>query len=321
MSSHSRYRHAITVLILSIIGLSLAVPVRGVVLPDEVEVRTEPFTLNKIAEGEIPDELSGILLGDLPEPGSTRVISQALILMQARRQGKAIPRFEGPVRQVRVKRPYRTLTRDDLRDPVRNLLRDELAVKKGVRVSVKELPEKLRILPGSYQLELEKKNPYDRNRGTSRFQIRVIQSGSSVRTFRIKASISQKNLVPVVTEPIARGQTVRASMIKWKNRDITSLSGNIVTSEKNVIGYKTKRSLDPGEIITGDVLKKPIVIDRRTPVTIVDRKNGLTITTKGKALEDGARGDRIMVENQSSEVKLLAEVIGERRVLIKDDSD
>jgi flagella basal body P-ring formation protein FlgA len=48
------------------------------------------------------------------------------------------------------------------------------------------------------------------------------------------------------------------------------------------------------------------------------KQNGFRVTTKGEAQDQGALGDRIMVENLSSEVELLAEVIGERRVLIRD---
>jgi len=299
------------------------VPVKAdaVVLKKTATVRTSPFTLDKIVEGTLAEGMGGITLGNLPEPGNSRVISRAYIIMQARKQGKQAPSFEGPIRQVSVKRPSLTIDQQNLREKIRHALRSEFAVTDDARIKLKHVPGELRALPGPVEIEVGERNQYQTERGTSRYRMILKQSGTTVDEFQVEASVTRKSEVPVALEPIARGQSVTSSMVEFKSRNISSLDGNIINKKDRVIGYESKRNIDSGEIITGDELKKPIVVRRNNPVTIVRKHGGVTITTKGEAREDGARGDRIMVENQTSEVKLLAEVVGERRVLIRDESN
>jgi flagella basal body P-ring formation protein FlgA len=305
-------------LALLLAGIILSVPAGAVTLRESAKVALPPFTLQDVTQEKLSGELAGIKLGQLPRPGRTRFISRAYIKLQARSQDKSIPRFEGSVHQMEVSRPVRTIGGEELREHVRELLNDELAVTDSVTVEIRKVPESLKILPGPFSLKLNGWNPYRKERGRTNYRVTVRQRGTSITRFRVIASITQENKVPVATQPIARGQTVTEDMIQWKEREISSLDGNIIRREKEIIGFKADNSFDAGDVITGGDIRRPTLINRGDPVTIVLKQNGFRVTTKGEAQDQGALGDRIMVENLSSEVELLAEVIGERRVLIRD---
>lgn len=303
---------------LLVAGAFLAVPAGAVTLREEAEVALPPFTLQDVTRESLTGEIASVELGRLPEPGRTRFISRAYIKMQARSQQKPIPSFNGPVSQLEVRRPTRLVGKQEIREQVYGLLRDELAVTDSVDIQVRKAPDSMTVLPGPYTLRLDSWNPYRAERGTTNYRINVRQRGQTTTEFSVTASITQHNKVPVANQPIARGQTITPDLIQWKEREISSLGGNIIRSKKAIIGFEADRSFESGDIITGDELEKPILIDRGDPITIVLKQGSFKVTTKGEARERGARGDRIMVENRSSEVQLLAEVIGERRVLIRD---
>ena len=304
---------------LFILGTSVGAFAQTITLEEEVKVQSPPFTLNALTSNDLSNKISGISLGSLPKPGESRLISRAYIRMQARLQDQPVPSFSGDVRQVTVRRPSRELGRKDLESKVERVLTEELTVTDGVEIEILDFPQTVSVLPGSVDLRLEGWNPYQKQRGASWYRISVFQRGHRTNTFRVKASLHQNNKVPVAAKPIARKQLIKSQHIKWETRDISRMRGNIINKKEKVVGFEADRNFKPGDVITGGDLAKPILIERRSPVTIEHRKNGLMITTKGMAMEKGARGDRIMVKNRSSEVELQAEVISERRVLIETD--
>lgn len=283
-------------------------------LRESVDVTHGPLSLSDV----IVEDLSGtnytLRLGSLPQPGHVKFVSRAYVMMLARNADKPVPQFVGERVRTRVQRPARTLKGNELKSRMKTTVRNNLSDRSNLRIVIEKVPETLTVLPGPYEVTLENPGVYQSERGSVWYRFGIKQKGTVTKSFRAKVLVSQFRKVPVAVRRLKGGTVLQPKMIEWVKRKINSLRGGLVTDPKDVIGYELTRNVRADKIIQSDVLKKPIVIERRDRVTIRYRMGGVTITTKGTAREDGAIGDVIRVENISSEKRVSAEVINERLV-------
>lgn len=86
--------------------------------------------------------------------------------------------------------------------------------------------------------------------------------------------------------------------------------------KEQAIGRQTNRNLFPGHAVFSKDLKKPSLIKRNQLVTLAFNQNGLSIVTEGRALEEGAVGDRIRVLNASSRSTVIGTVLADGSVTV-----
>ena len=70
-----------------------------------------------------------------------------------------------------------------------------------------------------------------------------------------------------------------------------------------------KLTLKPGAVLSPGQLRRPPAVKRGSQVTILGRAGGIEVRMSGKALSDGARGQRIKVRNSSSSRQIEGTVI------------
>jgi flagella basal body P-ring formation protein FlgA len=96
----------------------------------------------------------------------------------------------------------------------------------------------------------------------------------------------------------------------------TDLRG-VVLDTRQIIGKIAVRNLIANEPLRQSDLKAPQLISRGQSVNITSRAGGLIVTMKGKALANARAGDRLWVQNQSSNKRVEGEVTPEGEVLIQ----
>lgn len=121
-------------------------------LKEEVTVNYPPLTLKDVIVNEAGSQDSTLHLGELPAPGQARIISQAFIKMIARQKGQPKPKFQDNPVRVRVKRSERILEAETIRTKVKERLRDQLVLGEKGEVTVSEVPDSVRIVPGRLSL-------------------------------------------------------------------------------------------------------------------------------------------------------------------------
>jgi flagella basal body P-ring formation protein FlgA len=111
---------------------------------------------------------------------------------------------------------------------------------------------------------------------------------------RISASVP----MIVATRQLGRGEIISASDITTSMIELQRFRKDGFTREEQVIGAKLKRNVRLGDVVErNDVC----VVCRNEKVTIKAVKSGMTITTKGTALQDGSTGDQVRVKNDKSQ--------------------
>lgn len=104
----------------------------------------------------------------------------------------------------------------------------------------------------------------------------------------------------VAARTLPRGHLLTAADLVAEERDVTRLVSGYVSSKAQLIGQRLKSQLMAGRILTPKLLQADMAIRRGQSVTLVVVSGDVSIRMGGKALADGALGQRIRVENSNS---------------------
>jgi flagella basal body P-ring formation protein FlgA len=123
---------------------------------------------------------------------------------------------------------------------------------------------------------------------------------------------------PVLAHDIERGAILGASDFVDGSTDAVAVTGGIEATA--AVGLEAVRRLSAGHVVHGGDVMAPRLVRRGEPVTVRARAGALTITTTGRALADGRKGEniRVVVAATSRTVDGLVEGSGTVRVSIAD---
>jgi len=117
--------------------------------------------------------------------------------------------------------------------------------------------------------------------------------------WRVYVPVRTTLSLPLVTttRSLVRGEFIAKSDLTISMIELNSYRRQGYDSINNIAGAKMKKNVRVGEVIErGDIC----VVCRNEKVIIKALKGELTITTKGTALSDGAKGDQVRVKNDKS---------------------
>jgi flagellar basal body P-ring formation protein FlgA len=140
---------------------------------------------------------------------------------------------------------------------------------------------------------------------------------SFVVTFLILAAMTLPGGAYDVRElPVARitiypGDVIGREMLTFKSYRVEPNSRLTVFARgEDLAGKVARRTLLPGQLIPLNAVKNPDIVKQGRPVPIVYEAEGLLISSIGVALQSGAPGDFISVQNPDSGTTIKG-VIGE----------
>jgi len=125
-------------------------------------------------------------------------------------------------------------------------------------------------------------------------------NGDRPWTIYVRANISARQSVPVLSRPLPRHAIITKDDLKLVDQPINSAANGVIFDPNQIIGMELLRPLDIGSSVKVSQLQPPKVIKRGQQVTLVASFNGLDVRIKGKALKDAAAGERVTVTNLSS---------------------
>jgi flagella basal body P-ring formation protein FlgA len=130
----------------------------------------------------------------------------------------------------------------------------------------------------------------------------------------LSAKVSKMVMALVSNRQLAAGSLITEDAIYAQEREQSQARGVLLQDPAMVIGARTKRSLNIGQIITNADL---CLVCKGDIVTIEGISDSLVVSTAGKALNDGALGDNVRVQNLQSGRTIVASVSAIKKVAIK----
>lgn len=182
-------------------------------------------------------------------------------------------------------------------------LRDHVVSNQNQRVEIKtdKLDSRLKLKQCSHPLQafLPKGS---RELGKTTVGVKCV--GAKRWSLHVPVTISIFKKVLVAARTLQRGSILVDADIKLAVHDIAELSYGYFGDKRIGAGMKVKRRAIAGAVLTPFMLKKPQVVSRGQRVTIMAQSGRMEVRMMGKALDNGAIGDRIKVMNIKSRQKL-----------------
>jgi len=155
---------------------------------------------------------------------------------------------------------------------------------------------------------LETFSPTSANRGV-RQTVGVRCKGKASWSLYVTVNIEVNKTILVAKRRLARNRSLSAGDFILEKRMVSGLHGGYIEDPKNAVGSVLKLALKRGAVISPSKLRRPPEVKRGSQVTILGRAGGIEVRMSGKALSDGAMGQRIKVQSSSSGRKVEATVI------------
>lgn len=141
------------------------------------------------------------------------------------------------------------------------------------------------------------------SRAIGKTTVGVKCTGSKAWSLHVPVTVSMVKPIAVATRLLPRGSIISRDDIRMKALDLSALPQGYIDNSDSLVGKKLKRRLSPGVAFTPAIIEKPQRIKRGQRVTILARYGAMEVRMTGKALANGAVGDRIRVVNLASKKK------------------
>lgn len=140
----------------------------------------------------------------------------------------------------------------------------------------------------------------DRTRDTFRATLAAPSADDPQSVVNLSGTLRHKVMVPVLRSSLRNGDIISErdlDMIEIYARDVQA---DMVLDSDTAVGMTPRRIVAAGKPLRGIDLETPQLVSRGQNVTLVFESAPLFLTAKGKALQNGGKGDLIRVVNIAS---------------------
>ena len=256
-----------------------------------------------------------ILVAQAPEPGKRAVFDARWLFRVARAYGLDWRPFSVNDRAV-VQRESRVITTEEIEDHILAALMDRGAdPDMHARLSNRTL--RLHVAASEEATLAVESINYDES--TRRFAVYVWAPADDLmaRRTRVTGRLYRMNEVPVLARRVLAGEIVKKEDVKWINVRVDKIQSNTLRTAEDLIGKTPRRGLRAGVPLRVQELRRPLLVAKGDMVTIILKRPGMELSAKGRAIEDGSKGDTIRVTNSQSKNIVETVVLGANLVAVE----
>jgi flagellar basal body P-ring formation protein FlgA len=287
----------------------------------EAQVAGEYITLSSLANlpPELAQKCGSALVWSAPPPGQIYTLTQEFLRYRLGQMGliQYFPEASLPA-AVQVRQTGVLLKGEDVAAAFRRYVQTHNPYPPdNLHIEVFPL-KKLVILPDA-QVTLKALPPKnDKLLGDVTLEIVVLHQGQPLKRLKVDGVVRLKRLVVCTTRPLRPQETIGPGDIQVMPREVTGLNlDDFFSSTDQVLGHILAKGLGPQEIITSRHLSNQPIIKRGDEVTVVVDQDGLEISTKGVAREQGYLGKSIRIVNPKSKKEYQALVVNAKTVKVQ----
>jgi flagella basal body P-ring formation protein FlgA len=144
--------------------------------------------------------------------------------------------------------------------------------------------------------------------GVVQVLFRVVVDGQACGRARATVRGLVRGPVLQATRTLRAGEPIPAGAVAPAEADLTRIADTVLRDERELAGRVPVRSLGAGRVLTAELLRPAAIVRRGDLVEATVRRGALVATLRATALQDGAAGQVVAVENTSTGAELLAEV-------------
>ncbi|HYF85858.1 flagellar basal body P-ring formation chaperone FlgA [Azospirillum sp.] len=148
-----------------------------------------------------------------------------------------------------------------------------------------------------------------------RFAAEIVVTGSQIR-LPVSGRAFGVVQIPVLSRRVIPGDIIGPGDIDWQDVRADQTTSDTAATDAQLIGMTPRRGVSTNQPVRLRDLQSPRMIDKGALVTITLSTPSMTLTTQGKALQDGGKGEVIRVVNTQSNRIVEATVAGPNVVAV-----
>jgi flagella basal body P-ring formation protein FlgA len=162
----------------------------------------------------------------------------------------------------------------------------------------------------------------DYDAGTGRFAAALTVTGEGMNPIdtRVEGRADPVVEVPVALTRLLPETVLRAEDVRVARVRAAGIQNEVARSLNQVVGMQLRHPVLAGQPLRLADLVRPPLVQRGATVQIELSTAGLSVTGQAVALDAGAEGDKVRVQNLTSHAYLFAQVIGPGRVRVTPDA-
>ncbi len=254
---------------------------------------------------------AGRVIGNAPKPGDDLIINARTLSRISSAFGLSW-RPDSVMDQVVIRREATVITHQEISDHIKNALAD-----KGLTDSFSLLfyngPQDI-VLPG-------KKDPalttqalnFDANKDV----FEAVVTTSTGEKLTLSGKVERMIRIPVLKDTLRKEDIISAYDIEWIEMRARDIHKDLIIDADDLTGMTPRSMLMAGKPVRTTDVMPPKIVNRGEQVTILFEHGALSLTSKGKALQHGAKGDIVRVLNLSSNKMIEGFVVAERTVQVQ----
>ena len=253
-----------------------------------------------------------------PDLGTTGALPVAQVLNVLRAK-QVIGVMTGDIKEVQVTRLARTLANKELEDAVASALERRFGLGDAANLTVT-------FDRGVAEMRLDASNSgvlhpvatrYDARSGRFDVAFEIANDSTTAPTkLRLTGTAIETVEVAVLTRDIDRSEMLKASDVAQERRPKAEVAGEPALRER-AVGMQLRRPMRAGTPIRVADIAKPELVSRDQSVTVIYQVPGIYLTTRGKAIDNGAEGDTVSVLNLQTKRTLTGIVTGRGQVTVE----
>lgn len=254
-------------------------------------------------------ELSGRSLGPSPKPGSELKLSASQVKTRLYNAGVDVKAVETVIpAQVVFKRKTTVVTGRQLADYSIDYLQKNISWgETPVKARAKRLPGDILLPAGEVEFEGLIESRTDQY-GAQNFHVEIYLDGAKVRDQPMSSYMEVLGQVVTAAGPIKSGDILGEDDVTLTEMPLGKLPGGALSRVEEATGKKARHNIGKGAVLTRGTMDMQPDVKNNDILTVQLSGDGFTITTRGKALQKGFKGETIKVLVLSSK-KILEGVI------------
>ncbi|NKB20113.1 MAG: flagellar basal body P-ring formation protein FlgA [Alphaproteobacteria bacterium] len=257
---------------------------------------------------------SKTVIANAPAPGRSETFGARQLQNIARRAGLdwyPESRYDRTV----VRRPGDLIATDEIISRLEKTLRQS-GLPKSQRIKLSKKDLSIYVARGA-QSDIRISSPkFNIKTGTFSAAIEIPRGKRGIERLQVTGRTFSVVNVPVFARRLQRNDIIRKADLDFIELPQSAVGRNALLDTRDIVGKTPKRLIQTGKQIRNGDLKPPTVVKKGSLVTIVLRTKKMLITARGRAIDDGAKGEVVRVQNTRSRKTIEATVAGPSRVTI-----
>ncbi len=280
-----------------------------------VAVLTEDvLTVGDIFQG-LSSEKASYVLGPAPQPGHDMILN-ARTLMRIATVVDLSWQPRHSEEQVTVRRAATVIDTSMIKTELKGELA-QYGVKDRYDISF-VTDEPSIILPIDEQGTMEFRS-FDFDPAHNRFNAVIVapSKANPLREIKVSGKIDRLVNVPVLKSTLRRGDIIGRTDVEYIELSSGRLQNDYILDAEKIIGMTPRRVAMIGEPLRESEFDYPQIVERGEYITIIYDNGPMMLTAKGKAMQNGAKGDIVSVINVTSNRSVQGIISAEREVTVQ----